>query len=128
MKQKRRKKTERGDKEEALGVRQTEQTRPVVTVDYKRYAHLLEDSDLTEEQKVQLLQALWTIIVEFVSLGFGVHPLQQVKDACGKPDGNSSRPERDDSDQIECSDAMLTNRFIGAADLEAETEAEGIER
>ncbi|MEO1151836.1 MAG: hypothetical protein AAFW83_12745 [Pseudomonadota bacterium] len=50
---------------------------PVVSVDVDAYAHFLDGADLTETQKEELLQALWSIIVEFVSLGFGVHPIQQ---------------------------------------------------
>lgn len=64
-----------------------------VTVDYDLYAHYLEDADLSDEQKREFLQALWTIICEFVALGFGVHPLQQAQSPCGKPpktDGNST--------------------------------------
>ena len=56
----------------------------IVTVDYDLYAHFLEDSELSEEQKREFLQALWNIVVEFVSLGFGVHPTQQNGTACGK--------------------------------------------
>ncbi len=58
--------------------------RPVVTVDYARYAHMLDDPGLSEGQKREFLQTLWNIVVEFVSLGFGVHPLQQAQTAGGK--------------------------------------------
>lgn len=57
----------------------TSATRPVITFDYERYAHFLEDDDLTDEQKRELLETLWNIIVNFVSLGFGVHPLDATK-------------------------------------------------
>ena len=59
---------------------------PFITVDYERYAHLLEETDLTDEQKREYLQALWGIIVEFVSLGWGVHPLQQTPKTSRQPD------------------------------------------
>jgi hypothetical protein len=36
---------------------------------------------MTQAEKEEFLQALWTIIVGFVEMGFGVHPLQEV---CGK--------------------------------------------
>lgn len=52
---------------------------PVMTVDYDAYAHFLEDSDLSEDEKRALLQSLWNVIVECVSMGFGVHPMQQAK-------------------------------------------------
>ena len=55
--------------------------RPVVTFDVSRYEHFLEDQGLSAEQKRAMLEALWSIIVSFVDLGFGVHPVQQ---ACGQ--------------------------------------------
>ena len=58
--------------------------KPLILVDYERYAHLLDDEDLTEDQKQEFLQTLWSIIVEFVSLGFNVHPLQQVSSGLDK--------------------------------------------
>ena len=65
---------------------QSDNRKPVITLDYERYAHFLEDEDLTEEQKHEFIETLWNIIVEFVSLGFGVHPLQQASTACGQLD------------------------------------------
>lgn len=55
--------------------------KPTLTVDVERYQALLDDSDMTDAQKEEFLQALWLIVVSFVELGFGVHPLQEV---CGK--------------------------------------------
>ncbi|MFC7702876.1 hypothetical protein ACFQXB_01555 [Plastorhodobacter daqingensis] len=57
-------------------------SRPTVSVNVERYQAFLDGSDMTEAQKEEFLQALWSIIVSFVELGFGVHPLQEV---CGKP-------------------------------------------
>lgn len=51
--------------------------RPCIIVDYEKYAHFLEDADLTDEEKQAFIHAIWSIITDFVSLGFGVHPLQQ---------------------------------------------------
>lgn len=48
-----------------------------VGVDYERYQHYLDNSDLSDEEKQQVIQALWDVIVNFVDLGIGVHPLQQ---------------------------------------------------
>lgn len=55
-----------------------------VLIDYERYKHFLEGADLTDDQKKEFLEALWSIIVQFVSYGFGVHPLQDVKMSCGQ--------------------------------------------
>ena len=58
--------------------------KPTITFDYDLYARYLEDADLTENQKREFLEALWSIICEFVALGFNVHPLQQAQEPCGK--------------------------------------------
>ena len=51
------------------------------TLDYEAYAPYLEDSNMSEAQKREFLETLWSIIVSFVDLGFGAHPIQQ---ACGE--------------------------------------------
>lgn len=53
----------------------------ILTVDAKRYEAYLDGVDMTETQKEEFLQALWSIMFTFVTLGFEVHPLQEV---CGK--------------------------------------------
>ena len=55
--------------------------KPTLTVVVEKYQAYLDGSDMTEAQKEEFLQALWSILVSFVELGFGVHPLQEV---CGK--------------------------------------------
>jgi len=50
---------------------------PSISIDYALYEPYLEGLDLTEIQKREFLDTLWHIIVNFVDLGFGVHPLQQ---------------------------------------------------
>ncbi len=51
---------------------------PILTVDVEKYQAYLDGADMTEAQKEEFLQALWSIIVSFVDLGFGVHPLNEV--------------------------------------------------
>lgn len=50
----------------------------VLTVDWDRYKAMLKDSDLTDTQKQEFVETLWSIIVTFVDLGFGLHPVQSV--------------------------------------------------
>ncbi len=52
-----------------------------LTVDVEKYQAFLDGSGMTDAQKEDFLQALWVIIVNFVDLGFEVHPAQEV---CGK--------------------------------------------
>lgn len=53
-------------------------------LDVARYEAYLADSDMSDAEKQEFLQALWSIIVEFVALGWGVHPLQQAQNCCGQ--------------------------------------------
>jgi hypothetical protein len=55
--------------------------RRILAVDVERYQTFLDGSDMTGTQKEEFLQAMWAIMMSFVELGFGVHPLQEV---CGK--------------------------------------------
>ena len=55
-------------------------SRPSVKIDYEKYATFLEDAALSESDKAAFLDALWSIIVSFVDLGFQVHPVQDVCD------------------------------------------------
>lgn len=59
--------------------------KPALTIDYALYEKHLDESDLTDEQKQEFLDTLWSVIVGFVDLGFGVHPLQQgAPSVCGQ--------------------------------------------
>ena len=46
--------------------------------DPKDYEQFVADYDLTEAQRVDLMQAIWSIMVACVDLGFGFSPLQHV--------------------------------------------------
>ncbi len=73
-----------------------------VSLDYERYAAILADQKINEEDKRALIEALWSIITNFVQLGFHVHPVQQATDArnarknCGQePDRKQELAQRD---------------------------------
>ena len=54
---------------------------PSLTIDWEAYLPFLEDEDIPEHQKRELIEALWGIVTAFVDMGFGVHPTQQ---SCGE--------------------------------------------
>ena len=56
---------------------------PTLNIDWDAYLPFFEDEDISENDKQELIEALWSIVVSFVDLGFGVHPVQQ---ACGQDD------------------------------------------
>jgi hypothetical protein len=64
--------------------------KPTLTLDVELYQHYLDDSDLSDAEKAELLETLWSIICEFVRLGFGIHPIQQAQNAGGKYAENRS--------------------------------------
>lgn len=87
--------------------------KPSLGIDTAKYQAYFDDPALTDDQKEEIVQALWGIIVAFVDLGFGVHPLQEVlgPEACGKlgarldvqdnKDSNESKPENTLSKEFE---------------------------
>ncbi len=66
----------------------------------EKYLGYLDDSGLTDEQKIEYLQALWTILVTFIDLGFDVNSVQQVLPALDEqdPGGESHGAERRSDD------------------------------
>jgi len=78
--------------------------RPAVTLDVEKYRKYLEDANLTPEQEREFIEALWSIVANFVSMGFGVHPVQQAQNACGQVEGNSSKPALTAPDDVNYTD------------------------
>ncbi len=54
---------------------------PSLTLNVDKYLPELEDTDLSDAEKQEFLAALWSILVAFVELGFGIDPVQN---ACGQ--------------------------------------------
>jgi len=75
-----------------------------VNVDFAAYLPYLENEDISEEEKRAFLQALWGIITDFVALGFGVHPVQHIEDACGQVENSLSRPPQAAPDRVDSGD------------------------
>lgn len=93
----------------------SDQRKPSVEIDYERYEQYFEDSDLTDDQKREFIAALWSIIVNFVDLGFGVHPAQQAQEACGKPSAKTEDLHISDDDRVEWDGKLLSENFDDAA-------------
>lgn len=98
---------------------------PVLTIDYALYEKYLEGADLSDVQKQEFLDALWSIIVGFVDLGFGVHPLQQIpSDTCGQEVDLTSLMA---SDVVASSKGKSLKQFEKAADRQTGNRAENID-
>jgi len=53
---------------------------PALSLDWERFGTHLDASDLTDAQKREFLKTLWSLVVSFVDLGLGLHPLQLIMD------------------------------------------------
>lgn len=62
-----------------------------LTLDIAYYQALLDEEDMEPDQKRELIETLWSIVVAFVDLGFGAHPVQQAQAAAGA--GNQSEEQ-----------------------------------
>ncbi len=94
----------------ALGMALENTSKTTVEVDIRKYQAWLDDPDLSDEQKEQIVKALWQIIICFVDLGFGVSPLQvacgqlsEIEGACGEEAKDVVR-----SDAVNLSDTSNT--------------------
>ena len=49
----------------------------VMPLDIQKYRHHVEDFDLSDKRKQELIQTVWKIMESFVDRAWGIHPLQQ---------------------------------------------------
>ncbi len=49
----------------------------IMTPDFDKYRHYVDGFDLTETQKQELMQTVWSIMESFVDQAWGLHPVQQ---------------------------------------------------
>lgn len=54
---------------------------PTLTLDTERYQAMLDAPDLSEDQKRELIEALWQVVVGFIDLNVEIRRT----DSCGKP-------------------------------------------
>lgn len=52
----------------------------IMPLDMNKYWKYVDEFDLTEKQKVELLQSVWSIMESFVDTAFGLHPAQNSRD------------------------------------------------
>lgn len=84
-----------------------------VEIDIEKYQAYLDHSGMDDAQKAEWLNALWTIIVAFVDLGFGVHPAQQ---ACGQLEKILDPDPKRDSHRLSSGQDSLSEHFNDAPD------------
>ena len=64
-----------------------------LSLDYDAYAPYLEESNMSDAQKREFIEALWEIVVCFVDLAFDDHPNQQTSAQACELNEKISPPE-----------------------------------
>lgn len=64
---------------------------PTLKIDWDLFGELLVDSNLSDEEKREVIIAYWAVVVGFVDLGFGLHPAQLVNDDNCEQNGSNSK-------------------------------------
>lgn len=97
---------ERGPPTEALALQ----------FDAQEFAHLLANTDLTEDQKIEYIQIVWHIMCAFVDLGWGVHSIHLALPELAEI--SSDAP----GDELKCSHHCIEGEFEVAASGRLERE------
>lgn len=76
---------------------------PPLTFEAAEFMCYVADEGMTEEQAQELLRAVWEIMVAFVDMAFGIHPIQQAVDGFGQQPGSAPTGS---SPVLSCTDAF----------------------
>ena len=55
------------------------ETKPTLLIDVEFYEAIISDPEISPDQKRQIIEIIGTIVLEFIDIGFGVHPVQQAQ-------------------------------------------------
>lgn len=55
---------------------QNEGSTPAFTIDVDYYQRVIDDPDVSEARKRELIEIIGNIVMSFIDLGFGIHPVQ----------------------------------------------------
>lgn len=73
----------------------------VLEFDPVRFVHHLDSWDASFEEKAAYLEVVWQIVVQFVDLGYGIHPLSAAQQRCGQVSETPSSHDSQVSDMVE---------------------------
>ncbi len=96
---------------------------PALQLDVEYYQAFLDDEDITDEQKKELIETIWNIVVTFVDLGFGIEPVQQAIEA-----GQNNAQDKNRFSQESVNDSMLDAKIKTTKDIPETTSAETLKQ
>ncbi|MCB1451415.1 MAG: hypothetical protein KDJ67_15120 [Nitratireductor sp.] len=88
-----------------------DKTNLTIQFDAEEFVHHLREYDLSDDEKIEYLQTIWSIVLQFVDLGFGLHPIQQ---ACGQKENSDLVCGIADSDALYLPHSTLCEDFTSA--------------
>ena len=80
----------------------------IMPLDINKYRKYVNDFDLEEDKKVELLQTVWSIMESFVDKAFGQHPVQQCRSNVLKKDLQSHEGRVESHQSEQCKDAIAS--------------------
>ncbi len=89
---------------------------PVMEIDLSEFLHFLDDTHLSDKEKMECLEIHWRIICDLMSLGFGIHPVQQAQNACGKDAEPPTQQTFEGSEMLELGHSEIIKTFGKSAD------------
>ena len=102
-------------------------TKPIIEINVKKYEHYLENSGLTDEEKIKYLETLRDILIEFTWFAFGMHPLQQLENGCGEDSEKISLDTILTQDVLNSTDQQISDDFKDIALPDKAPQGEGVE-
>ncbi|MGD1922809.1 MAG: hypothetical protein ACFB03_01280 [Paracoccaceae bacterium] len=86
----------------------------ILRVDVEKFQHRLDNCELSDAEKAEYLQIIWSIVLEFIDLGYGVHPVQHF---CGKDQGDAVAAASNFQNLVGSKNQKTSNEEPSVADL-----------
>lgn len=89
-----------------------------LTLDVQKYQAMLDNPEMDQSQKAELIETLWMFVISFMDLGCEIKTVE----TCGKQDPVLDLNERDGSPMLSCKQSrksMRANFAENAANKEA---------
>lgn len=85
------------------------------SIDFEEFAEFFEGKDISEEDARAFLETYWSLSLEYMSLGFGTHPVQLAKAALGQDRQSIDGPARSRAGRLPLTGRMISEYFEKAA-------------
>lgn len=77
---------------------QNEGKTPAFTIDVDYYQGVIDDPDVSEARKRELIEIIGNIVMSFIDLGFGIHPVQLAQNEKHRPQQLEKEPRLERQD------------------------------